>query len=255
MKLKKVCFSSFLAIFFALSTNVYAEEKKPIVELSPDRFDGVTFISVGGTILNLANVNNALAAKNYPAFSSNLLSISTGSRTTSASRIVTGSEASFSLENKNLNMGNGYKSFFSSSASIIGNLGYVVYSTDTIKIYPIFGAGVGRTTVDLFKDEKTPTFQELLNRTERGTSLSAVNIIGDLGIGADYTLKVGRSLLKKGGINFGVKAGYVFTVYSTGLQQKGENIFGSPDINNNGPYIRAFVGYNGSIIAALLDLF
>lgn len=85
--------------------------------------------------------------------------------------------------------------------------------------------------------------------------MSALNIAGDIALGGNYIIGLGKSTPKKGGLTVGFRAGYTFTLYSTGLQLKGENILNAPDINNNGFYIRFIAGYTGGIIPALRDLF
>lgn len=59
----------------------------------------------------------------------------TGSRTITG-KIVTGSEGYFSIDNKIINSQNGYKGFNSASVNLIGDIGYLVYSTESFKLYP-----------------------------------------------------------------------------------------------------------------------
>lgn len=223
-------------------------------EFDPHDLNDVTYLNFGATTLNIGNLNSnsSLSANKYLPFSTNSLTIGTGSRNING-KFMTGSEGNFSLVNKNINT-NGYNSYLSSSFSIILNVGYVVYSTENIKVYPFIGGGIGRVNMDIIKDEKTPTFNEILTNPVRGVPVSNTSALLQFGIASDYLIKIGKSVQQKGGIVVGLKAGYVFSVYSTGFQLEGANLAGSPEINNNGAYIKVYVGYTAGILAALADL-
>lgn len=224
-------------------------------EFDPHDLNDVTYVNFGATTLNIGNLNanSSFSANKYLPFSTNAWTLGTGTRNING-KIMMGSEGNFTFENKNINT-NGFNSYLSSSFSIILNVGYVVYSTENFKVYPFIGGGVGRVNMDIIKNEKTPTFNEIMTKPERGVPVSNTSALLQLGVAADYLIKIGKSEPQKGGIVVGLKAGYVFSVYSTGFQLKGADLTGSPDINNNGAYIKVYLGYTAGILAALGDLF
>ena len=228
-------------------------EEQTTQQLDPHDINDVTYVSAGLSTINAGNLNSTLTANNYLAFPGSSWSFGTGTRNING-RIMMGSEGNFTLDNKNFN-GNGFNSYLSSTFNMILNAGYVVYSTENIKIYPFAGAGIGRVNMDIIKNEKTPTFNEILAKPERGVPVSNTSAVVQVGVAADYLVPIGKSVPQKGGIIIGLKAGYVFSVYSTGFQLKGENLTGAPDINNNGAYIKLYVGYTAGILGALGDLF
>ncbi len=222
-------------------------------DFDPHDLNDVTYLSFGSSTINIGDLNTTLTANKYQPFPTTAWTLGTGTRNISGN-IMTGSEGNFTLENSNLKV-NGYNSYLSSSFSIILNAGYVLYSTENFKVYPFVGGGVGRVNMEIIKDEKTPTFKEVLTNPVRGVPVSNTSVLLQLGVGTDYLIKIGKSEQQKGGIVVGLKAGYVFSVYSTGFQLKGADLSGSPSINNNGAYIKAYIGYTAGILAALADLF
>lgn len=244
-----------LSLLLLLSSKAYAEEKQTKDSANTKEIPvNLTYIGIGGITINTNDVNKTLSGLSYPPFPGNFITFGTGSKTISG-KIVTGGEGFFTMENKVLNPQNQHKAYNSSSFSLIGDIGYIVYETSNFRIYPMLGAGIGRVFVDLFKDEKNPNYNDLIKDPDKGIALASTNILADLAVGADYTIGVGKSNPKKGGINIGLRAGYLFTLYSTGLQLKGETITNAPSINNNGFYLRLNLGYSNGIIPALFDIF
>lgn len=246
MNLKNIFAVSLSSLFLALPSKADT--------ISRETTDNLTYVSVGATMINMDNINKTLAPIGYPNFPGNITFFGTGNRTISG-RIVTGGEGFFTLENKVVNTQNGHRGFNSASFSMIGDIGYLVYSGNNFRLYPMIGAGIGRVFVDLFKDEKNPSYNDLIKDPDKGIALASTNVLADLALGGDYVIGIGKSTPKKGGIIIGFRTGYLFTVYSTGLQLKGEPIKDAPSINNNGFYIRLNVGYTEGIIPALIDIF
>lgn len=216
--------------------------------------ENFTYFGGGITSVNTESVNKTLSPLGYPNFPGNMTFFGAGNRSISG-KIVTGVESFVSQENKITNSQNGHRGFNSSSFNMIGDIGYLIYSNNNFRLYPMVGVGIGRSFVDIFKDEKTPEYNDLVKDPDKGVALASTNIVGDLALGGDYVIGIGKSNPKKGGIVLGFRAGYLFTMYSTGLQFKGETVKNAPDINNNGFYIRCNVGYTNGIIPAIVDIF
>ncbi len=244
-----------LALSLFLNTNVYAEEAKTIDNSKTSEMPvNLTYVGIGGISIDTSAVNKSLSGLGYPAFPSNFTTFGTGNRTISG-KIVTSGEGFFTIENKVLNLQNNHKAFNSSSFSLVADLGYVVFESHNLRIYPMVGVGIGRVFVDIFKDKKNTSYSQLIKDPDKGIALSSTNILADLAIGSDYTIGIGKSNPKKGGINIGLKVGYLLNLYSTGLQLKGESILDAPAINNSGFYARLNLGYSNGIILALMDIF
>lgn len=249
MKLVKAAKVLFLLpfIFCFLINDSFSED------IDPHDLNDVTFASFGITTVNTGSLNPVLTTAGYAPFANSSMTWGTGSRNING-KIMMGSEANVTFENKAISSNN-FNGFLNSSFNIILNVGYVVFSTDNFVVYPYVGAGIGRVNMDIIKNEKTPTFNELLARPERGVPVSNTSAVVHLGVGTDYLIKIGKSQPQKGGIVIGLKAGYVFSVYSTGFQLAGNPLTGAPDINNNGAYAKIYLGYSAGILAALADLF
>lgn len=243
----KIFTTSFLSLCFLLSytTNSYAESD-PECEVLRD----LTFVSFGGGMLNVNDLNKATG---YPPIASEFLTWGTGSRNISG-KVVTGVDSTLALFDNKVTSSNGNRAYLSFVSKSILSFGYVINNDEKFKIYPTIGLGLGTVTLDLYDQTNLGSFKDLLKSPQKGVSITNTSIITDFGISADYIQRLGKSQ-KHGGIAFGGKIGYVWTPYSFGFGLKDQKILDAPHIDNNGPYVKVYVGYTDNIVKAILDLF
>lgn len=133
MKLKKILTISVLLSFIPF----YSYSNPVQVETT----DNLTFFGFGTTTINTDNLNKSLNPLGYPNLPTNMLFLGGGNRTISGN-IVTGVESFFAFENNVTNTQNNHRAFNSSSFNMIGDIGYMVYSGNGFRIYPMVGAGI-----------------------------------------------------------------------------------------------------------------
>ncbi|MFN4151495.1 MAG: hypothetical protein ACK4IX_11175 [Candidatus Sericytochromatia bacterium] len=243
----KLFITSLLGLAFLISSNTlsYAETDSDC-EILRD----LTYLSVGGNMLNLNALN---ASTGYPALPSEFLTWGSGGRNISG-RVVTGADSTLSLFDDKSVSSDGNRAYLSFASKSILSFGYVVNNDDNLKIYPNIGLGIGTLTMDIYDKSKLGTFKELLKNPQKGVSITNTSIITDFGISADYISRIGKSK-KFGGVAFGAKIGYVWTPYSFGFGFKDQKVEGVPNISNDGPYVKVYLGYTDNIVKALLDIF
>lgn len=214
----------------------------------------ITYITIGDKqIQNINNINDILKKNKYGSFSSSYLYWGTGSRDIN-DKIVIGSETNITLENSVAGLSNGYTAYTSGAFSAILSAGYSLYSSDSFNIYPSIGLGLGKTSLDFYKKPASTDFEALINNPENGSSLVSTSFVADLGISSDYVLRFGKKESPIG-IAVGLKAGYVLSLYDLSFDLKSNKINNVPNINNNGFYVKAFIGYEDGIIPAFFSLF
>lgn len=247
MKIIKIFLFTLLIIFFNVKNSYSQETKKEL------RVNFSNFVSLGFNTINLKNFDAALIKNNYVPFSENMFFIGTGNRGL-VGNLILGGEGNFSIEKRNINSSNNHISYMTSSTNIVGNIGYIIYQKENIIIYPLLGLGLSRLSFDFIKNEKIGTIDDVLKMPDRGARLENHGLIADLGLEGGYLIGLGKSESKKGGITLGVRVGYTFTLYQTGLRFRDFGIEESPDINFNGFYIKVLAGFTGAIVPTLLDL-
>jgi len=245
--IKSLVFTVFILEFFFIK-NLYCQENE--IDL---RVNFSNFVSIGHNTINIKNFDNLLIRNNYLPFSENIFFIGTGNRGL-VNNFILGGEGNFSIEKKNINSFNNHISYITSSTNILGNIGYIIYEKKNIAIYPLFGIGLSRLSFDFIKNEKIGNINNLLSMPDRGARLENYGLIGDIGLEGGYLIGIGKSENKKGGIALGIRIGYTFTIYQTGLRFRDFEVEGIPDINFNGFYVKILGGFTGSIVPTLLDI-
>lgn len=214
----------------------------------------ITYITIGDKqIQNINNINDILKKNKYGTLNGSYFYWGTGNRNINGN-VVIGSETNLTLENSVAGLSNGYTAYTSGGFSAILNVGYSVYSSENFNIYPNIGFGLGKTSLDFYKKPTSTDFETLINSPENGSSLVNTSFVADLGIATDYVLRFGKKESPIG-IALGLKAGYVLSLYDLSFNLKDYKINNVPNINNNGFYVKAFMGYEEGIITALLSLF
>lgn len=238
--MKKAFLSTLLLSLFTL--NAYSKD--------------ITYITIGNKQLqNINNVNDVLKKNQYGSFTGNYFYWGTGNRNINEiNKIMIGSETNITLENSVSGILNGYTAYTSGAFSSILNVGYSMYSSANFNIYPSVGLGLGRTSLDFYKKPASTDFETIINNPENGSSIVNTSFVADLGVASDYVFRFGKKESPIG-IGVGLKAGYILDLYSLSFNLKDYKINNVPNINNNGFYLKAFIGYEEGIIPALISLF
>lgn len=132
--------------------------------------------------------------------------------------------------------------------SISGNyraldLGYALYTTKVLRVYPFLSFGKERLTLDIL-DTKTPSsFNAVLDTLGNRATLSSGGFIFGFSLGTDYSLKIGGSEETKGNLVIGLRFGYTLAQRNNNWNINGVGIvLGGPRVGIVGPHVRLLLG-------------
>ncbi|GBD03418.1 hypothetical protein HRbin19_00700 [bacterium HR19] len=235
-KSKSIIFSVIAMVVFSFPNLLYAQETG-----QADKIGGVAYFILGGKILNLSSLNTRLESKGYPKISNNFISLGGGGHF-AVKRFIIGGEGHgfFSKETENIgyraSVGGGYGFF---------NIGYIVYRTEGLNVYPLLGLGGGAMTLELVEKAISPSFDDLLSNPRGQANLSVGGFLINLAVGLDYFLALRRGERGEGGLDFGLRLGYIFSPFMGSWRMSGAGVSGGPSVAPTGPFIRLTIGGGG----------
>ncbi len=126
------------------------------------------------------------------------------------------------------------------------NVGYALVNKERFKVYPLLGIGGGVMDMKIMHQGDI-TQGEIINNPMQQTQLSIANAMVDLGAGLDYTIMEMTSAdgRTKGGLNLGLRAGYIFGADDDNWTYTGGDVMGGPEFGMRSYYVRLAVGLSG----------
>ncbi len=203
---------------------------------------GRGYFLLGGTIIDIKNLNLRLENKGYPKLSGNFISLGGGGHGI-IGKVIIGGEGHGLIGRKTTS--GSYETSIGASYGFF-KLGYIVYSAKRLSFYPFLGLGGGGISLEIVKRETAPSFDDVLDNPKRSTKLSTGSFLLNLALGIDYLLKLGGNEEGEGGLVFGLHIGYTFAPIKGNWEMDGIDISGGPEIGITGPYIRLMIGGGGS---------
>lgn len=236
-------FSNFICaigiLFFLQNTfaiDIFAQEDVKTAKIS----GGVGYFMPGVSFLNINKLNTTLQNKGYPKFPSSFSSFG-GAGQAYISNFIIGGEGHglIGKEQTNdkitMNLSAGYGLF---------NVGYVLYSTGGLLIYPLFGLGGSGLSLSL-TDRYIPKFDDVLDSLKGHVELSTGSFILHFAIGTEYLITFDKGEKSRGGIVIGVRAGILFTPVAGDWKMDDYKVIGGPETGVTGFYIRLLIGGGG----------
>jgi len=235
-KLKVIIISTMLVVFLFYSYNLAKEKEKKIVR------GGAGYFSLGGSIIDIDALNSRLENKGYPKFSKNFFSLGGGGYGIIGNIIIGGEghgliEKETSSNSCGVSFACGYGFF---------DIGYIIYSTEKLFLYPFLGIGGGGMSLKIIEKE-SPDFDKLLESPEGNAELSSGGFLIHLSLGADYSLKQYKCKRGKSRLIFGIRAGYIFTPFKGDWEMNDFKVSNAPKMGITGPYVRLLVGFGGIV--------
>ncbi len=198
---------------------------------------GGGFISVGAAGIETGELDDWLAARDYPTFGQSAVTVGLGAYRILSSGVMLGGEFNGLIVGdeahggRRVGLGGGYATL---------GAGYVVNLSPRARVYPRLGLGVGGMGLWATRED-TVDFEEVLaGRTDdpdREPVLSRDGPVIDLGAGAEF-LPGGRR-----GPLIGVRAGYLAGPFTSHWDAYEDTATGGPDASITGPYVRLTVGW------------
>ena len=201
---------------------------------------GRGYFMCGGSIVDIDALNSRLEGKGYSKFSDSFFSLGGGGYAV-INRVIIGGEG-HGLIGRDETSGN-YKTSLSAGYGFF-DLGYIVYSTGYLNVYPLLGLGGGGINFKIVERE-APSFDEVLDDPKRSIELSTGGFLLNVALGTDYLLKLGEDEEGEGGFVFGLRVGYTLAPVKGDWDMDGTEISGGPEVGITGPYIRLMIGGGG----------
>lgn len=211
-------------------------------EVTPRVKKGYSMFGIGSSIVDIKALNSRIENKGYSKISDNFISLGGGDYKI-INKMIIGGEG-YGLIGEETVSGS-YKRTIEGGYGFF-NLGYILYSTNNLRIYPFLG--LGYSTIDLKIIEKgtsSPSFDDVLGNPKRGVDLTINGFCLNLAFETDYLLKIGRDEKKEKELILGLRAGYILTPFKGDWEMSGINISDGPKIGITGPYTCLMIGIGG----------
>lgn len=209
-------------------------------EIGAKQGGGRGYFMCGGSIVDIDALNSRLEGKGYSEFSHNFFSIGGGGHAI-INRVIIGGEG-HALIGRGETSGN-YENSLSAGYGFF-DVGYIVYSTRYLNVYPLLGLGGGGVDLKIM-ERGAPSFDEVLDDPKRSANLSTGGFLLNVALGTDYLLKLGGDEEGEGGLVFGLRVGYTFTPIKGEWEMNGTEISGGPEVGITGPYVHLMIGGGG----------
>lgn len=207
-----------------------------------DKGGGMGYSIMGTGTIDISALNSKLESESYNAMSDKFFSVGGGGHIIRNNGLIIGGEG-HALLGDEATSGNYKNSVYIGYGFL--DLGYIIYSLQELRFYPLLGIGFGGMTLKITEKLTSLSFNEVLNDPERKVELTTGGFLLNLAIGIDYLLKFGENKKEKGGLVLGIRAGYTFTPVKGEWMMDELEISGAPKIGITGPYIRFIIGGGG----------
>jgi hypothetical protein len=233
----------------ALATIVFLSAGFAFAETYGVSGRGMGYFSLGLHKVNLDDFQDRLNRSRigYPEHSGNFLSIG-GGGFFCGRRWLIGGEGFALLGSKETE--GSYWSGLSGGYGL-AQFGYLLYQSEDLTFYPIFGLGGGMFSWKIQKASVPTDFDDLIASPEMGVSLNSSSFLLQAALGADYWIRTGGSS-RRGGfcIVIGVRAGYTFAPagndWEVELEDRNVKLENGPDLGLTGPFVRVIIGFGGT---------
>lgn len=190
----------------------------------------VFYYGARGSLLDVEDLNGRLKGQNYPEFAKPSTLWGGGAMFVMKNFMLGGEW--YKLISKNVNN-------FDYSATLTGNysffnIGYLVYSTRKINIFPQLGIGGGRLSLKISENLKEPFDSTLANPRTLGTDLRIKNTMLNGGIHMHFKAKRG--------FGWGLSAGYIYVPEYSDWLNNNNPITDGPEASPGGPYFTLMIG-------------
>src|SRR5690606_20999150 len=177
---------SIAAVLVTCLLSVAAPATAQDLRLEPVEPEGAGFFAIGGSWLDIDELNDALGSAGYPTFGGGGLTLGGGGYGVHRGRLLLGGEGyavisgEEAVAGRTVTYGGGYGLF---------NIGYMIAPTPTTRVYPLFGIGGGGASLRIGARATEDSFGDVLDNPGRTASLNRGSLLLSFGIGAEYRLR------------------------------------------------------------------
>jgi hypothetical protein len=232
----KIKISAIISVFFFVLLVPHT-----LLQAFEIREGGAGGFMLGVQWLDLSELNSELRANGFKSFNAYDFSYGGAGYGIIGNRLLIGGEGhGFSQEKSN-------STYLQSLSGGFGffDVGYIVVQRWGFQLYPMIGIGGGGLSMRL-TERAVLDFDDIVTDPKREALLSVGSFMLQGAVGLDYMLKLGvMPEMSEGGMLFGIRVGYTYSVTKTDWDMGDINISGGPDIGISGFYIRFIVGGYG----------
>ena len=203
---------------------------------------GMGYSMFGTSTLDIDALNSRLKSKGYSGISDGFFSVGGGGHAIINNKVIIGGEGhtllgdKVTIEKYESSVTVGYGFF---------NLGYILYSLNQLRLYPLLGIGGGVMNLKIREKPVSLSFDDVLDDPEKSVELSTSGFLMSFAVGMDYLLLLGGDESGRGGLVFGFRAGYTLSPFKSGWQLDEKEISDAPEMGITGPFIRMTFGGGG----------
>ncbi len=198
------------------------------------------YFMMGGSLLDIDDLNGQLTARLYEPFSDRFFSLGGGLHLIVNQAIIAGELHALLAEQGSVTNG----TFTSTLTGGYGSLGvgYLILDGGALDLYPLLGAGWGGMSMELV-ERGAPTFGEVLDDPARGSRLTNHGPVVSFSLGGDYVFEAGRDAGK--GFLIGIRAGYAYAPVEGDWRLGDVDVPAGPAMSVTGPFVRIMLGAGG----------
>jgi len=203
---------------------------------------GMGYSMFGSSFLNMKDFNSRLENNGYIPLSGIFFSVGGGGHAIINKKWIIGGEG-HSLLGGNETNGNYTNSVIVSYGFF--DLGYIILNPGELRLYPLIGFGAGEMKFSISEDLSSISFDQILDSPGINSEISKSELVLNLALGADYLISFAKTENERGGLVFGLRAGYCVSPIKGHWKMGDVEITGTPDLGFSGPYIRLMIGGGG----------
>lgn len=200
---------------------------------------GFGYSLFGRNTIGMDDFNSALAGNGYSELLDSYFLVGGGGHAIINSKWILGGEG-YSLLGEEATSGD----YTSSMIMACGffDVGYIVYTINQIRVYPLIGIGGGGINFNIAEDVSALSFNDVLENPNRIVTLSASSFLLNFSIGLDYLLNFSQEPDEKAGMLLGVRLGYMVSPSNNRWSMGDVEISGAPNLDMTRPYFRVVFG-------------
>lgn len=200
------------------------------------------YFMIGGSALDIDALNSSLGQKGYSEFSDSFISFGGGGFVEVSDKFLLGIEGQFLIGGKESSVigGDNYSSRIIGGYGFI-NTGYLVYSSDSLDLFPILGIGFGGMGYNIVQT----SFDNIHDNPRGNPFLATYSFLLNFAIGTDYKIKLSGNDAEEKYFTLGLRGGYAFAPFNSSWYQDEFRLSGAPDGGISGPYFCLTIGGAG----------
>ena len=234
---KSACLAVALGLLISAQTTA---AQQPSASVGSTSYKG--FVAIGWQGLDLDEINRRLTTKSFPSLSEDVFSLG-GGVWGIRNEFVLGVQGNALIGSEESALDGDFSTQFLGAFGQL-DVGYRVYSSERLDVWPTVGLGAGAVTLE-FVEQRSQTFDEVLDDPETSADLTADGFVLDLGVSADLRLtglENADGPSRTRGLAVGVRAGYTHSPGDWDWKVGDVDVTSGPESGIRGFYVRLMVG-------------